>query len=236
MPKESNLEFKVGLFVVLALIGFTIFIFSISDTSVFERGKSIKIIFGFANGLKKSAPVRIAGVDEGIVKDINLFFDREDSKTKAEVELWVKKSTKIPIDSVIMINQLGLLGEKYIEIIPGLDRKQFFEDGQTFIGNDPVAQEEISEKVMEIASQLERTISSVNKVIDDEKNITSLQKTIQNLSSMTTGLDNIISDIREGKGTVGRLLYDQRLYNDLQEFTADLKQNPWKLLYKPKNK
>ena len=79
MPKESNLEFKVGLFVLIAIIGLIMFIFSVSDSSVLEKGKSVNVVFGFANGLKKSAPVRIAGVDEGIVEEIGNLEIEEDS-------------------------------------------------------------------------------------------------------------------------------------------------------------
>ena len=86
MPKELNLEFKVGLFMLAAMIGLAVFIFSVSDSAVLKKEKIVRVVFGFANGLKKSAPVRIAGVDEGLVKDIRLFFDRTDSKTKVEVE------------------------------------------------------------------------------------------------------------------------------------------------------
>ena len=47
MPKESNLEFKVGIFVLLAFIGLTFFIFSVNDSSVFEEGQNVKVVFGF---------------------------------------------------------------------------------------------------------------------------------------------------------------------------------------------
>jgi len=234
MPKESNLEFKVGLFMLLAMIGLALFIFLVSDTAVLKREKSLRVVFGFANGLKKSAPVRIAGVDEGLVKDIRLFFDRVDSKTKAEVELWIKESTKIPSDSVVTVNQLGMMGEKYIEITPGADTQNFFKAGQTIIGKDPIAQEAISERVMEVSNKLEDAIGGVNRLISDEKNIDSIGMTLENLSSITGSLDGIVYDMREGKGTIGRLLYDERLYDDLQGMTSDLKENPWKLLYRPK--
>lgn len=236
MPKESNLEFKVGLFVLAALIGLTIFIFSVTDSSVLAEGKLLKVVFGFANGLKKSAPVRIAGVSEGIVRDIRLFSDSKDGKTKVEVELWVKKDIRIPQDSVITINQLGLMGEKYVEVIPGVDAKSFLEEGQLLLGKDPIAQEAISERIMEVAGKLEDSIGGISKIVNDEKNLDSLSATFENLSLMTGSLKDILSDIQEGKGTVGRLLYDERLYDDLQGMTADLKENPWKLLYRPKKR
>ena len=56
-------------------------------------------------------------------------FDRPDGKTKARVEIWVKEDTKIPEDSQLTINQLGLLGEKYVEIIPGLETRRFLASG-----------------------------------------------------------------------------------------------------------
>jgi len=63
MPKETNLEFKVGLFMLISIAGLIIFIFSVSDSSVLEKRKSLRVVFGFANGLKKNAPVRVAGLD-----------------------------------------------------------------------------------------------------------------------------------------------------------------------------
>ena len=227
MPKEKNLEFKVGLFVLIGLILLAIFIFSITDSPLFEGGKKLKAVFNFANGLKKSAPVRIAGVDQGIVKEIKLFFDTHENKTKAEIELWVKKDVQIPQDSTVMINQLGLMGEKYVEITPGVSTNEFLHDGQMIVGIDPIAQEAIAQKVMEVAAGLD-------KMISDEKTKTSISSTLENLSLVTGNLRDITSSVKDGKGTLGRILYDERLYDDLEGLTADLKQNPWKLLYRPK--
>ncbi len=236
MFKEMNIEFKVGLFVLVAIGAFTIFLFSISDTSVFKEGKSVEVTFGFANGLKKNAPVRIAGVDEGIVKDIQLFFDRQDGRTKAKVDLWINKETQIPNDSVVMINQLGLLGEKYIEIVPGIDTVNFFQDGHKVIGKDPIAQEAISSKVLDVAKKLEDSISGVSKIINDPQNQESLRTTLKEVSEASISIKEIVAQTKEGKGTVGKLFYDDRLYENLQGLTADLKENPWKILYRPKGK
>ena len=126
-----------------------------------------------------------------------------------------------------MINQLGLMGEKYIEITPGVDTLEFLQEGQVMVGVDPVAQELIAQKVMEVASGLD-------KMINDEKTKNSISGTLENLSLVTGNLRDITSSVKDGKGTLGRILYDERLYDDLQGLTADLKANPWKLLYRPK--
>ncbi len=227
MSRESNLELKVGLFVVAAFIALTAFIFSVSDFSSFEEGRSIKAIFGFANGLKKSAPVRFAGVEAGIVKDITIFFDPKEAKTKVAVDCWLKTGVEIPVDSQVTINQLGLLGEKYIEIIPGLDTEKFVEKGDALVGKDPIAVEKLTEMISQVAQKVELSIDGFNKVVQSEKNRKSLEDTLQ-------GMSLIVGNIKDGKGTVGKLLYDDSIFENLDDFTTDLKANPWKLLYRPK--
>ena len=47
-------------------------------------------------------------------------------------------------------------------------------------------------------------------------------------------LDSVLTDMHEGRGTIGKLFTDDRLYTDIEEMFADLKKHPWKLLYRPK--
>ncbi len=222
MPKESNLEFKVGLFVIAGIVLLTFFVFSVGGSSFMNKGKVIKVVFDFANGLKKNAPVRIAGVDKGIVKKIDLFFDIKDRKTKASVKLLVDQEVKIPGDSTVMINQLGLMGEKYVEIIPGVVTDSFYEDGQVILGKDPIAQEILAERLMEVAHELEQSILSVNKVVGDGERMEAIGSTIDNLNTMTFKVNEILVSLQEGKGTLGRLLNDDALYDNLEGLTSDL--------------
>ena len=120
MSRDSGLELKVGSFVLMAALALTFFIISISDLSIFEKGHHIQVVFGFASGLRDAAPVRLAGVEVGLVKKLQVFVDDADNrKTKVRVSVWIKDDISIPADSKITINQLGILGEKYLEIIPG---------------------------------------------------------------------------------------------------------------------
>ena len=227
MPRESNLELKVGFFVLLGFLALTVFIFSISDFSAFEKGRAIRVIFGFANGVKKSAPVRFAGVDSGLIKDIDVFYDQKDKKTKVAITAWLKEGTEIPQDSQVSINQLGLLGEKYIEIMPGIDTEHFLEEGATLVGEDPIPVEKLSTMIADLAEKIQKSVDGFNEVVHNEKNQKSLQDTLE-------GISLIVDNIKRGNGTVGKLLYDQRIFDDLQDLTSDLKANPWKLLYRPK--
>jgi phospholipid/cholesterol/gamma-HCH transport system substrate-binding protein len=42
----------------------------------------------------------------------------------------------------------------------------------------------------------------------------------------------LLGDVKRGKGTVGALMTDQQVYDDLKELTRDLKRNPWKFFWK----
>jgi phospholipid/cholesterol/gamma-HCH transport system substrate-binding protein len=234
MPRESNLELKVGLFVIVAIVSLSCFILSVGDFAQFQKGDRYRIVFNNANGVKKSAPVRVAGVETGLVQEVSLFFDEKESKTKVQIYIWVKKGTKIPSDSQIMVNQLGLFGEKYIEILPGSDWKQLFSVEATITGVDPIIQEEISKKIMQVADKVEQGIAGLDAIITDPENRDSFKLTLKQLGLLTSNLEQILAHIQSGQGTVGKFLYDSAMYNDLQDLTADLKANPWKLLYRPK--
>ncbi len=227
MSRPGVLELKVGSFVLLALCGLTFFVASISDVSFFEKGKHMQVIFGFANGLREAAPVRLAGVDAGLVKKMEVYVDDADhKKTKVRVDVWLKQGVEVPVDSKVTINQLGLLGEKYVEIMPGTSG-EFYKANSTLFGADPVPIEKITEQVGVIATKLETTIDGINSGVLSAKNKQSLEDTLANISALT-------KSIKEGRGTIGRLLVDESIYQNLDELTVDLKANPWKLLYRPK--
>lgn len=211
--RSRNVELKVGIFVFIALIILAWFVLWIGDFKLMKMGYDIKVQFGFANGIKVGAPVRIAGVEKGEVKDIQLTHD-EAGRPKIFIKTWLDGGAQIPGDSRAWVNTLGLLGEKYLEIIPGKQYDKLLKEGDLLVGEDPASIQEVTDLVKDIALQAKDTLSG-------------LQETMKNL-------DAVLADMHEGKGTVGKLFTDDALYTNLEEMTADLKKNPWKLLYRPK--
>jgi len=229
MSRDNGLELKVGSFVLMAVIALTFFIISVSDLSIFEKGRHIQVVFGFASGLREAAPVRLAGVEVGLVKKLQVFVDDNDGhKTKVRVNVWIKDDISIPVDSKITINQLGILGEKYLEIIPGTST-DLIKDDSLAVGQDPVPIEKITEGVAVLMGKLQVTVDGVNNDILTDKNKKSLEDALAGFGALGT-------DLKEGRGTLGKLLTDESIYNNLDDLTADLKGNPWKLLYRPKSK
>lgn len=199
---KSKLELKVGVFVFFGLICLILFVLLLGNFRTWSLGYRVNAVFNFINGVKIGAPVRVAGVDAGEVKGINFFFADKNPQAKVRVVCWVKNNALIPRDSEVWVNTLGLLGEKYIEIMPGQDYKHLITAGQTLEGHDPIAMHEVAE----------------------------LAKTVVN------DLDESLARIKRGEGTVGRLLSDDSIYEDLEAMIKDLRHNPWKLFWKTKEK
>ncbi len=226
MPKDWSLELKVGIFVIAALACLTFVVLSISSLSLFEKGQRVHVIFGYANGLKKAAPVRLAGVEAGVVKAIEVFTDSQTGVMKVKVDLFIDKGVGVPLDSKISINQLGLLGEKYVEVTPGMSPQMLAEDA-TISGIDPVPMEKITKRIDSLTAKLETTVDSLNTGVLNDKNMLAFSQTME-------GLSGIMTKVNQGQGTIGQLVANPSIYNNLNELSADLKENPWKLLYRPK--
>jgi phospholipid/cholesterol/gamma-HCH transport system substrate-binding protein len=199
---KSRLELKVGIFVFVGLVILITFVLLIGDFKTLTSGHRINLLFNFVNGVKVGAPVRFAGVDIGEVKEMKFVYSPEVNTTKIEIVALVKNAIKIPIDSTVWVNTLGLLGEKYIEIMPGKDYNNLLAENQTLIGTDPIPMQEITDLAKRIA----------------------------------TNIDESIEKIKNKEGTVGKLLYDDAIYKELEALISDVRRHPWKLFWKTKEK
>ncbi|MFH1847974.1 MAG: MlaD family protein [Candidatus Omnitrophota bacterium] len=207
--KPLSFELKVGIFVFIGIAIMFIFVFSIGEFYLLKPTYNVNVLFDFANGIEIGAPVRLAGVEIGEVDDIAIFYDMAKSKTRVRVELRLQKKAVIEKDSVCMINTLGLLGEKYLEITPGSKEAGFVEPESTMTGRDPIPMEEVTETMKDLADAAKGIAASTSIIVDR---------------------------LERGEGTIGKLLVDEAVYNNLEAFTEDIKKNPWKLLYRSKGR
>lgn len=61
-----------------------------------------------------------------------------------------------------------------------------------------------------------------------------MEKITENLANLSESVKCIVDKIKNGEGTVGKLITDDSIYKNLEAFTADIKAHPWKLLSKPR--
>lgn len=236
-------EIKVGLFVFIAFVLLAVIVFSISDFYTAQPQYSLRVRFSFAAGVEVGAPVRLAGVGVGEVRSIRIYRDEASQRMQAELSVRLTREAKIEEDAVAYINTLGLIGEKYVEIIPGTPGARLLRGGELLVGKDSIPSEKLMESGYQVVQQLEQTIVSLNAVIGDEKNRAALKETLAHSAQATEKLDRLLDQanllmakVNSGEGTVGKLLTQDDLYRDLQAILADIKAHPWKLLYHPKER
>ena len=142
--------FRVGVLVVMALVFFSIGVFLIGNKDfLFSSTYRLKAEFQNVAGLNNGAAVRIGGIHQGTVKEIDL---PSQADGKVTVVMNVKSETRniIKKDSRASIKTEGLLGDKYVEISFGSPKA------------DPIGEDGT------IASETQRDMSEQAQALADE--------------------------------------------------------------------
>ncbi len=176
--KERNLELTVGVFVFLGLLTVAMMIIRFGSYGYKHESYPLTAIFSFTNGMVVGAPVRLAGVEVGKVE--NLVFN-EKGAFFVEVRVQVRKGTLIRNDARVVINSLGIMGEKYVEFIPVSTTAPVLKPGDVIKGVTPVAMSELMEEGKKVANQIQNVISGWS----DKETQDNIKKTVANLKDIT---------------------------------------------------
>lgn len=206
MSKEA----KVGIFVLLGLVILTYFTFRVSKWGVVgERGYLITVDFSSASGLEPKAAVKMAGVPVGKVEEIRLV------GTRARLFLRIQEGVAIPVDSRAAIQTQGLLGEKYVEIVPGAAADRMLPRGGRIAETVPPPDlDEIVRKVSLIADDVKRFTDTLAGTLGTDEGKKALSDTIRNIRETTASLRSVVT------GNEERL---NRILANADALSADLK-------------
>jgi phospholipid/cholesterol/gamma-HCH transport system substrate-binding protein len=176
----------------LAILAMGIFFIS-GPTGFFSRRYTLKTYLSEAGGLREGAQVRLAGVAVGNVRLVQISPYSERARA-VEVVLGVTRTyqNEIRADSVASIETVGLLGESYVDITRGSRDQEVIPEGGV------------------LKSSEQADIKQVVQNADD---------VIINLRALSAKLNDITGQMQSGKGSVGKLIYDQTLYNHLSKTT-----------------
>lgn len=141
--QKNILETLMGAVVLIVACVFLVFAYEGSQIRV-EEGYVIKGKFGNASGISLGSDVRIGGIKVGVVSDLTL----DPNTYEAVVAMQIRNGTKIPADSSASIVGNGLLGEKYIQLVPGGEDKMLAEGGKLQFTQSAVNLEELIGKFM----------------------------------------------------------------------------------------
>ena len=239
MTQRRSVEITVGAFVILGLVLLGFFVFVIGDLSTaFQPHYHLRVLFDSANGITDGSPVQYAGVEVGKVQSVNIIHPENMPKVQLVVQL--PASVKVRGDDEASISTFGLLGEKYLDINPGPGQEPLLEPNGQLIGKPPVSTERIIERSNEVLTEFKQTLQGLNSLVGDPEARIYLKEALQeardatrNWKALGERLNVAMSYAESGEGSVGRLLFDDDLYNRMVLFVDDLHAHPWKLLVRP---
>ena len=195
MRNRNSQNIKLGIFVI---VGITIFVLAVYFIGNRQNlfGNSIKIhsVFKNVSGLQTGNNVRFAGVNVGTVRGINILND-----TSIVVEMVISEKTRqhIKKNTRATVSSDGLVGSMVVNLVPG---------------------DETTSAVINPGD----TIESISKIATVDM-LNTLNTTNENAALLTADLLRITTAINKGEGTLGALIKDQGMANDIKESIAGLR-------------
>lgn len=194
MKKTASQKTKLGIFVIISTILFVVAVYMIGQgKDLFKKTFTISAYFQNVNGLQNGNNVRYAGIDIGTVKSINMV---NDSTIKVDMNIEEKIIQHIKKDAIATIGSDGLVGNMIVNIVPGKGTASIIEN------ND--------------------VIESFSKIGADDI-LSTLSVGSENAALLTVDLLKITTEMLEGEGTIGLLLNDTIMAQDLKQSVYNLK-------------
>lgn len=180
-------ETLVGAFILLALSLFVYMSFQLGSVRLnLARYATYMVAFKDVSSLLPKADIKIAGVKVGWVESV--YLDPQDMRVKVTTK--VLKDYKLYKDASAVVRQEGLLGVKYLEMIPGTAETGRIEPGGMirYQGHSAVGIDEIFASVTTLAKQIERLGTSLEESTHEAREI------LQNIRTRLTKIDKVFSD------------------------------------------
>ena len=233
---KINNETRIGIFVVSVVIILGILTWKAGDIRIRKSGYEVLAHFKNIDGVALNAPVTVNGLEVGRVTNIDILYKKE---TVMQVTLWIEDHVKLRQGAEAFIKNLGLLGEKYVALTTGDDSLPELKAGEIIIGSDPPSFEKILSQGDRIATNLENISTLLSARL--ETNARAIDSIVFNLDNTVRDVALISSNIRErldsNQDTIdGIFLNVNRATKNFEEMSFDLKENPWKLLYKERRR
>ena len=223
---NSHNTIRVGLFFILGLALAWITFESLSGGQIFKKkGYTLVAPFGNLKGLKTGDEVLMAGVKIGSISTTRL------GRERVEAVLAIDPAVQIPTDAVASIETSSLLGSQHLAVSFG-KAATMLKDGAEITTKATVDMNEVIAQLGTLGAKLEQVAEGVSKALGGgeggtgslfnkldrlvDANGPKLTETIANLQDITAKLKN-------GEGTMGRLLNDPKLHDELLASVAEIK-------------
>jgi len=196
-------EAKVGVVVILGAIVLTFMTFKVGGFTLGDKGYRVSVVFPTVLGLEERAPVRISGVSVGVVEEIAL-----SKMGGAIVTLLIRQGIEIPKDSAASIASSGLLGDRFVEILPGQNKALLADQGiLSPAPNKGANMEQLTGQVADLITRFVKVADDVGAVTTSlrgafgtKEGEQSMKDIVEQVRSLTKGIDDFVRSNQKSMG------------------------------------
>jgi phospholipid/cholesterol/gamma-HCH transport system substrate-binding protein len=227
---KNTLETRLGMFVAVVMASAFLIIETLGGWGdLFGSGRHLRAQFDTVQDLKVGDGVKMAGVPIGHVEKIAL----APAGGKVEVRMKLNKDVPVHTDSKGAIKFTGLMGQYYVDISFGTVSSPLMDEDQLLATTEQPDLSALMAKLDDVATGVQNLTKSFSG--DKIDNILGpftqfMRDNNPRISAILANLQAVSTEVSQGKGTVGKLVYDEALYNsayaslsNLQETAAEVK-------------
>jgi phospholipid/cholesterol/gamma-HCH transport system substrate-binding protein len=226
-----------GAFVLGGMLLFTVALFMIGERrQLFEDRFEVFTEFAELGQLEVGATVRVSGLGAGEVTEI-LIPTSPSQKFRVRMELVEDVHPIVRTDSVAVTQTEGLVGAIFVNIAPGTEKAPPVAEGGTIPSREPFAIADLMEQASKAVGLVTETVELLRE--DTEKAVKEIASTAENAHalivdirpditaiaangrSISDGTRDIVAAINEGRGTIGKLVNDDGLYQQAKQIATE---------------
>ena len=183
-------EAKVGAFAVGGLMALSSAMYAVGDFH-FGGDDNLTLYAGFrqVTGLQDKSAVQLSGVPVGNVAEI------KNDGTGVTVTLKVNPEVKIPKNSAVTIASSGVMGEKFINILPSRDDGAYLQNGDYIYGTEEAGMNSMFEGMNRVLGQVETLLGSVQGIVGDKTFQTSIVEMSRNMKDATENMNKMMGSL-----------------------------------------
>ncbi len=241
MRKEQTDVTKLGVFVTLAVVLFTVAVYYIGNQqNLFGANFRVNTVFSHAKGLQPGNNVRYSGIDVGIVDRIEIVND-----TAIRVEMLLERRVRsfMRSNAVAKIGSDGLVGNMIININPGQGVGEPITEGGVISSTTNMETDEVmnslestteniallTEKLLEITTAIQAGQGPVAKLLEDptwshylSQTLHRLNETTNNMEAITQQLHNDLDPSRSKDSPLSFLLRDTTFGKEVDQLSGEI--------------
>jgi phospholipid/cholesterol/gamma-HCH transport system substrate-binding protein len=194
--QSPKFKLRLGLFIAGGLTLFVIAVFLIGkQQNLFNPVFKLTTTFYNVSGLEVGCNIRFSGINVGTVDNIKIIND-----STVRVDMLIRKDVQqfIKTDCEAAIGSSGIIGDRILIITQGSNNAPLAKDGQLIVSQEPIETDAI---------------------------MASLQVTADNAAIISDQLAEIMIQVNSGKGTLGRLIQDTTIAENINQTIVNLKKS-----------